>query len=273
VVRSLKTKATQRLNAKNLFYPYFVGLIEGDGWISVNKKGKYVCYELGIELSIKDIQLLYKIKEILGVGNITLKNRKSINGLDLKLVRFNIRNKKHLKEIILPIFNEYPMITNKQYDFLRFKELLNNNIIYSKDLLDYKRPIKPLYNVNEILNIWYFKYWLIGFIEAEGCFSIYKSINRTSKIASFDISQTKSYEIIEAIKQFLGISANVYNNKKTQSFSIKTVKINNIDNIIKYLKNNPVKLMGNKRLQYILFLKELRTIPKYSNKINIPDNY
>jgi len=31
--------------------------------------------------------------------------------------------------------------------------------------------------------------------------------------------------------------------------------------------------MGNKKLQYLLWLKELRKISRYNDKINIPSNY
>src|SRR5690606_34681143 len=68
-VRSISTsEASQRLHAGDPIFAYLVGLIEGDGFFSVSKKGKYVLYELGIELSIKDVQLIYKIKDLLGIG-------------------------------------------------------------------------------------------------------------------------------------------------------------------------------------------------------------
>jgi ubiquinol-cytochrome c reductase cytochrome b subunit len=53
--------ATQRLNAGDLVFPYQVGLIEGDGWFTVTKNGQYIKYELGLEMHIRDIQLLYEI--------------------------------------------------------------------------------------------------------------------------------------------------------------------------------------------------------------------
>jgi hypothetical protein len=31
--------------------------------------------------------------------------------------------------------------------------------------------------------------------------------------------------------------------------------------------------LGNKRLQYLLWIKQLRTITRYSEKINIPSKY
>ena len=88
-VRSLHTsQASQRLHAGDLTYAYLVGLFEGDGYFSLTKKGKYLTYELGIELSIKDVQLIYKIKALLGVGVVSFRNR---NGIEMVYLR--IRNK------------------------------------------------------------------------------------------------------------------------------------------------------------------------------------
>lgn len=73
-VRSIHTsEASQRLDAGDLRYAYLVGLFEGDGFFSITKKGKYLTYELGIELSIKDVQLIYKIKDILGLGVVSFR--------------------------------------------------------------------------------------------------------------------------------------------------------------------------------------------------------
>ncbi len=261
-------------NARYLSYAYLVGLIEGDGWISITKKGKYLTYEVGLEMNIKDIQLLYKIKKSLGVGKIKIRIRKSINNNEIKLARYNIRNKTHLKKIILPIFEKYPMLTNKQYDFLRFRDALLKDIKLYEDLPKYTRSKEPLNSVDNILNTSYFSAWFIGFIEAEGCFSIYKSKmnDDNSYVGSFDIAQTNSFEIIQAIKSCLKFSANIYKDK-TNCFKLKTTSVRDIENVIKFLKNNPIRLLGNKKLQYILFLKNLRKISKYSNIINLPDNY
>jgi hypothetical protein len=111
---------------------------------------------LGIELNIKDIQLLYKIKESLGIGNIKIIVRKSINNNEIKLVRYNIRNKKHLKDIIVPIFDKFPMLTNKQYYYIRFREALLKDIKFYLDLPEYFRPKEPLNSVETILNTSYF---------------------------------------------------------------------------------------------------------------------
>lgn len=268
-VRYVSTiEASQRLNAGNLNYAYLVGLIEGDGWFSISKKGKYLIYEFGIELSIRDVQLIYKIKEILGIGVITF--RKSKNRSETVFLR--VKNKSHLINYILPIFDKYSLLSNKQYDYIRFKNTLLSNIKYSELLPKYSRPIKPLNSVESILKIPYFSAWLIGFIEAEGCFGIYKPHNNLSLIASFDISQTNGYNLILAIYKYLSLTSKVRQDN-TNNFKLKVSNVRSIENIVKFIQKAPVKFLGHKKLQYLLWLKQLRRIPRYTKKFNIPDKY
>jgi len=256
-------KVSQRLNAGDLTYAMLVGLIEGDGWFSISKKGKYLIYELGIELNIRDVQLIYKIKKLLGVGIISFKK---------DTVLLIIRNKDHLINIILPIFNKYPMLTNKQYDFLRFKDNLLSNIILYDDLpKNYIRPNLPKFDANFILNQSYFSAWLIGFIEAEGCFSIYKPLKDTSLVASFDIAQKNGSEALKAISIYLSFTQKI--NLENNSYKIKVSSVRSIENLIKFMDKAPVKLLGYKKLQYILWLKQLRTIQRYNSKFIIPNTY
>lgn len=266
-VRSISTsEASQRLHAGDLIYAYIVGLFEGDGYFAITKKGKYLTYELGIELSVKDVQLIYKIKDLLGVGVVSFRKRDKI-----EMVSLRIRDKKHLKDFILPIFDKYPMFSNKQYDYLRFRNALLSGIIYSADLPEYSRPNENLNDITSIINTFYFPAWLVGFIEAEGCFSVYKQ-NNDYPIASFDISQTDGDVIISAISKYLSFTTSIYLDKFNTS-RLKVSSVRSIENVIKFIDNAPVKLLGNKKLQYLLWIKQLRTIDRYSKKIDIPSNY
>lgn len=268
-VREISTlEASQRLNAGDLSYAYLVGLIEGDGWFSVTKKGKYLTYELGIEVSIKDVQLIYKIKNLLGVGVIVFRRLEHRP----ETVILRVRDKSHLIKFILPIFDKYPLLSNKQYDYLRFKEALLSGIIYSKDLPEYKRPTNPLNSVESIVSVHYLSAWLVGFIEAEGCFCIYKPTKDPSIVASFEISQTNGHILILAICKYLSLTQSVKVDK-TNNSKIKVSSVRSVENVIKFMQKAPVKLLGNKKLQYLLWLKELRSIPRYYKKFKIPDKY
>ena len=268
-VRSLHTSvASQRLHAEDLNYAYLVGLFEGDGFFTITKKGKYLTYELGIELSIRDVQLIYKIKNLLGIGVVSFRTRNEIETVSLR-----IRKKDHLKEFIIPIFDKYPMLSNKQLDYLRFKNALLSGIVYSKDLPVYYRDSKPINTVESITSVSYFSAWLVGFIEAEGCFSIYKlQKDKDYLMVSFEITQTNGEVLLSAIRKHLSFSNTIYTDK-TNNSKLKVTGVRSIENVINFLQKAPVKLLGNKKLQYLLWIKQLRTIPRYSEKIKIPSKY
>ena len=156
-----------------------------------------------------------------------------------------------------------------------FKKCLDLDLIYYKDLPDYKRIITPsLMTIDSIINASYFEAWLRGFIEAKGCFSVYNQVKNNDKslTASFEISPLNEKIIISAIRQHLSFTTKICLDK-TNNFIFKGTNVRAIENIIKFLQKAPVKLQGNKKLQYLLWLKSLRNIKRYNDKINIPSNY
>lgn len=226
---------------------------------------------MGIELHIRDIKLLYKIKSILNRGNVILRYNKE--GVPIQCI-YRIRNKEQLKNIIFPIFNKYPMLSIKQYDFLRLQNNLLLNLIHRVDLKPYIRPEEEisLETSKKLLSLSYFDKWLVGFIEREGCFSTYKRANHPSNIASFDIAQTGRVNLITAIKIKLNLTQKVYVDK-TNCAKLKVSSVRRVENVIKFIKNAPVKFQGNKKVQFLLWLKVLRNTPRYSTKFKVPEKY
>jgi ubiquinol-cytochrome c reductase cytochrome b subunit len=95
---------------------------------------------MGIELHIRDIKLLYKIKSFLNRGTVII--RKDKEGNPIKRI-YRIRNKEQLKTIILPILiNIQCYLQNKMisYDYkiiyyqVHFTELILNLIFDQKKL-------------------------------------------------------------------------------------------------------------------------------------------
>ena len=252
-VRELSTlEASQRLNAENLNHAYLVGLFEGDGWITVTKKGKYFQCELGIELSIRDVQLIYKIKDLLGVGIVSFSPSLKAERNGISMVSLRIRKKDHLVNIILPIFDKYPLFSNKQYDYLRLRNVILSNTVLYDDIPGYTRPSVPLNSIESIVNAPYFSAWLVGFIEAEGCFSAYKLTKPEDYfVASFDISQTDGEILILAIRKYLSLTPQLFKDK-TYNFKLKVTSVRSLENVIRFINKAPVKLLGNKKLQYLL---------------------
>lgn len=99
-------------------------MTDGDGTFAIsNQNGKWNL-TFKISQSRYNLIILYYIKYNLGVGSISL---------DKDMGQFRIRDLKKLEEIILPIFNKYPLLTRKQYNYEKFKKarciLRNENLI------------------------------------------------------------------------------------------------------------------------------------------------
>ena len=118
------------------------------------------------------------------------------------------------------------------------------------DLPAYSRSNEPLNTVDSIISTFYFPAWLLGFIEAEGCFSVYKN-KVVYFIASFYISQTGGEIIISAIRKYLSFTTTIYF-YKTNCYKLKVTSARFIENVIKILDKAPIKVLSNKKLQYLL---------------------
>nr|YP_203342.1 orf372 [Zancudomyces culisetae]AAW49509.1 orf372 [Zancudomyces culisetae] len=281
-------KASQRLNTKNL--QWFIGFTDGDGCFSVYKEKKYQNnwrHEFSIGLQIKDIRLLYKIKNLLGCGTVKKYNNVAV---------FRIKKLKHLVYQIIPLFDKFPLLTEKKrIVYLNFRNTLLNKFINSKiatnedinfvkNLLN-NNDINILYNtpIEKFLNNIdsnYFDNWLVGFTEAEGSFYFIKNKNLKDNIsqiplkAEFRLSQNNNVILLTKIKEKLKLTRNV--NLQTNSsnhYYIVASSIDTIQNTI-YFYTNPsiVKFKGIKYLKFILWLKGIKNINRYKN-IKIPNNY
>ena len=249
-------------NKKEWFEQWLVGMTDGEGTFGFYKQnGKWVLYYKIVQ-SRYNLRALYYIKTNLGIGNIIKDGYKA---------QISITDRTKLNDVIVPIFDKYPMFSNKQYDYIRFRDSLLSGIIYSVDLVEYKRPNKDINDIESCINKHYFSGWLVGFIEGEGCFSVYKNTNNYM-IASFDISQTGGYNILSSIRKYLSFT-NAIQIDKTNNSKLKVTSVRSIENLIKFLDRAPVKLLGHKKLQYLLWIKQLQKIDRYSKKLNIPSNY
>src|ERR1700721_224700 len=76
------------LNIKNLLLGYYLaGLIEGDGYISINNKNKVI---LGITFNIKDLYLAEKVLNYLEQGFIV---KRKTNSIELRFTSVKVLNK------------------------------------------------------------------------------------------------------------------------------------------------------------------------------------
>jgi len=221
---------------------FWVGLMDGDGSIQVNHwRHQSLQYRLVIKLSniTSNYNMLIKIAKVIG-GSVRITG----GGKDVIWVV----NKKETVQEIIKIFDSYPLLTSRkicQLEFLktcllensvdsylsnRNSKYINQPVILNSDPFGLERNSFALPN--------YFKGWLSGFIEAEGCFSIRKNNNH-----SFSIGQNDDIYLINAIKQFFG-ATNAVRNPYSNFYSIEIYKKETLKLIRNHFNNYP--LLGEK---------------------------
>ena len=99
------------------------GFVDGEGtfYIGINRNHTMTCgYQVLPEFRVvqheKDIKLLYYLKQYFGCGVVR------VNHDDRYELR--IRSLKHITENVMPHFLSYPLRTQKQYDFIKFKRII-----------------------------------------------------------------------------------------------------------------------------------------------------
>lgn len=168
---------------------WLVGITDGDGTFSFSKTKKGIwTFSFQIGQSNSNLRLLYYIKSMLGVGSVSATNAKD------NTAYYRVRNIQHIIQYILPIFDAYPLLTSKYFNYDLFKKaiLIMNDSSLSNEEKDEKisylkaqclpdNYISPAWNSvnNQVTSIVdamtvITKSWLIGFTEAEGSFYIIK---------------------------------------------------------------------------------------------------
>lgn len=235
---------------------FWVGLMDGDGSIQVNHWRKSsLQYRLVIKLSNLESnhRMLVEIAKVVG-GSVR------ITGKDQDVI-WVVNNRETIKEI-LEIFDVYPLLTSRKICQLRFlKEclrrgsvdwyllnrndkyndqpsIINSNMFGTSNSQDAYNPQDATQEKNIFILPEYFKGWLSGFVEAEGCFSIRKNNNH-----SFSIGQADDIYLIKAIKKFLG-ATNTVRNPSANFYFLEIYKKETLKNIIDHFEHYP--LLGEK---------------------------
>ena len=269
-----KFVAPQRLHAKNLkkkhsnifsFCIWLVGLTDSDGGFSIEKAGKdKFAWSFYIDQHLYNIKILIYVRSILGVGSI------SDSG---NMRKFRIRDKLILKQFIIPIFSQIPLLTSKMYRFKLWVEALEiwEDLEIPKDqrvkrVLDikeqmsnipngYKSPaFDSLYTVEEdviSLNNFYNPNWVAGFVEGDGSFNIVKKeTNRF--VPGFTITQKLDPHILLHLKSIFHIKSAVrYNNI---FYILDTTSLRSVTNIMNYFKNLIISM---KYIEYRIWCKAI----------------
>lgn len=224
---------------------WIIGFTEGDGSFVVNKRN-----ELSFILiqGINNVDILYKIKNILQMGNIIKQGP--------RVYRLIINKKEHLELIIL-LFNGNIILPTRKIQFNKFINTYNLNP-FDKIIPYINSNILPTLKDN----------WILGFTEAEGCFNISLLSNSTAFRTRFILTQKGDINL--PILSHLIVLFNTgkiegHSKKDNYNFSISHLK--NMDKLYVYFDDK--EFLGIKGKSYKLF-KELNL--KLKNKEHLDIN-
>jgi len=268
------------------------GLIDAEGSFGVviikddsRSSGFALSIFLEMGLNFKDKDLLLRIKNTLGVGNIYY--NKSDN-----TYKWKVSNVSDISNVIIPYLNKYPLVTQKRADFEIFAQIVD--MLKNKDHMNCK-GLQEIVNLKASLNLGlsenlktYFPYtlpipklavpfkgipdplWLTGFAEGEACFyiSTYKSLKSKLGYAVqlvFKITQhSRDNELLKGISEYFACGR--IENRKTNAsdFTVNSFKSFE-EKIIPFFIKYPLK--GSKLLNFQDF-KEVVEIMKEKGHLN-----
>jgi hypothetical protein len=118
---------------KKINFNYILGLVDGEGSFTVHVKNPYLLKKIKrrskveprfyLKLIDKDKEILYKLKEFFGCGNVYFQRDRRINHRNC--YRYEVAARKDLQKIIIPFFKKHRLkLRSKVYDFKIFCEIM-----------------------------------------------------------------------------------------------------------------------------------------------------
>ena len=202
------------------FNEWFRGFVDAEGCFSIQNIDNRFKFIFSLCLHVAEVPLINKIFRRLGVGNIHIRS---------STVNYTISNKEGLAKIF-SILDKKSLNTTKYLNYITFRQAydlyanrgsrfvekeLKGKILSLKDQMNKKRvnfdlPLSHSVNIS--------RYWLLGFIEGDGFFSV----NRSDYSVKFGIGQIYyEYHVMEEIKTFLLNLPGVYLVKRNNTNIVK----------------------------------------------------
>jgi hypothetical protein len=115
---------------------WITGYVDGEGCFSINlirqphrhnrrgyKTGFQVAHEFAVTQGASSVDSLHLLMKFFGVGNVYI-NKRYDNHKE-HMYRYCVRAREELVKTIIPFFDQYPLRTSKQGNFLKFAECMD----------------------------------------------------------------------------------------------------------------------------------------------------
>lgn len=183
----------------NLEKDWIVGFVDGDGCFSIGKDN--TC-SFVVAQHEDSVSTLYALKTAFGCG--------TVNHTSGTMMEYRVKAKEQLKATIIPFFVQHPLQTKKIHDFAKFYYAVTGDV-YN---LPPERPLT--------------RDWIVGFTDAEGCFTKTITPETSSQPNKIQLKLTigqNEKEILDRICQYIGYGSVLSKDKKDKVFALQIGKL------------------------------------------------
>lgn len=213
------------------FLSWFIGFTEGDGSFVVNHRG-----ELSFVLiqGVANVELLYRVQKILRIGNI-IKQGPRVYRL--------ITSRRDDLQLILLLFNGNVVLPTRKVQFHKFLTAYNKLGRLLTGPVTYL-PSSVLPSLEDR--------WILGFTEAEGCFTISFLNNSVAFRTRFILSQ-KGVSNLPVFSHFISLFGGgvIEGHSKKDNYSFILSGLSNVQRAYPYFDN--CDFLGIKQDSYLMF--------------------
>jgi hypothetical protein len=229
-------------NNKKLFNEWLVGVTDGDGCFSITKNTHNESWQFTFKITQHNYnhRLLEFIKSELQCGTITAGDKSG------KILQYRIRDRNILLSKIVPIFLEFPLCTQKAYQFKLFHQALLDPTLCAElkeQWLNFPVTDNTLNSIT--------KAWLVGFVEAEGSFYITER-HPGRFVHGFGITQANDQQLLDQIRAMLHIKAKPRFNVSRNAWCVDSTNNRSVEFIVKFFSNT---FIGMKSVEFLLWSK------------------
>lgn len=140
------------------FLNWFSGLTDAEGNFLISLELDFIRFRFKILMHIDNLKALNNIKSKLNVGKVIVEKNKN-------RCSFVVQSFTEIRDVICPIFVQYPLLTSKNLDFQDFHKAVliknknqlsltdKNKIILLKNGMNSKREIFTSFSLNSQINV------------------------------------------------------------------------------------------------------------------------
>lgn len=263
---TFKPDNNEYLSIPSSFIAFFVGMVDGDGYIQITRTSKgFIAMKLVISLQIEDVSTLEYIHSVFKVGKINI--YRDNRNPSCKLVI----NRTDLQQIVFPLLlyhNIFFLTDTRKEQFDLAIHILEQDIKNFHEIGN-RKDLPSVFTLPktalDYTNLFFFKNWLVGFTMAEGsffmkknndgCFQLKQRVH-TNLFEAFKLvfNTTRKIEVVEGLYNQFGVSSKADVQRVIDFFSFSGVH----------------PLVGLKGIQYMQWLNLLRNNNRYKN-LNLPE--